>query len=35
MMCADEYVREYYSIIASVSVDYEKQIVIIGIKSGM
>ncbi len=35
MMCAEGRVRRYHPIIAGLSVDYEEQVVITGIKSGM
>ena len=35
MMCADGNVRQCHTIVAGMSVDYEEQIVITGIKSGM
>ncbi len=35
MMCADGSVRRLHLIIAGMSVDYEEQVVITGIKSGM
>ena len=35
MICANENFRQCHLIVASMSVNYEEQVVIIGIKSGM
>ncbi len=35
MMCADRHVRQCYPIIVSMSINYEEQVVITGIRSGM
>ncbi len=35
MMCADGRVRQCHPIIASMNIDYEEQVIITGIKSGM